>query len=278
MRHIVPVLAAFAALSAPVHAQPQIQPEKAFAGTLHPASDWRYVARSNACTLQTEISAAGRTFDVSLVTPPARDYWWLEISDGAPKTPRWGTATLKAGNAERAASFFVEDRGGSGQVTRIKLDKELSHWALTQAELTIVAGSVQVTLPQPPNEQQLGAIANCKSEILSSWGISPALVNEASKPPLVDVKRLFRSLPYPADAFSKNEQGDVDVVLVVGETGTIQSCHIIESASPSLDAASCAALEGAHVKPAKSNKGQPIAGVVAQDVAWRLPFEVWNGR
>jgi len=269
MRHIASLLAALAAVSVPIQAQPGI-------GAPQPAPGWHYVGLPDSCALQTHVSAGARTFEVSLRTPPARDYWWLEISDGGPTAQRWGTATLKASNGLRTTRFFVEDRGPK-QVTRIKLDKDLSHWALTQGKLIVAAGSVQVTLPQRPDEQRLGAIANCKAQILNGWGISPALANQAIKPPLVDVNRLFRSLPYPADAFSKNEQGDVDVVLVVGETGTIQSCHIIESGgSNSLDAATCAALEGAHAKPAKNNKGQPIAGVVAQNVAWRLPFKVWN--
>lgn len=102
-----------------------------------------------------------------------------------------------------------------------------------------------------------------KSIARTAKSLSGALIN------------LFTEDDYPPQAIRNEEQGTVTVRFVVGVTGRVESCTVLESSgSATLDAATCTILaRRARFLPALNGKGAPVTDTFQQRVRWVLPVE-----
>lgn len=76
---------------------------------------------------------------------------------------------------------------------------------------------------------------------------------------------------YPPEAVDNNEQGSVNVLLRVDAAGAVADCTVEHSASPSLDAKTCAVIrERAKFKPARDRHGKAVASETRGRVTWRI--------
>ncbi|HEY6049197.1 MAG TPA: energy transducer TonB, partial [Sphingomicrobium sp.] len=88
-----------------------------------------------------------------------------------------------------------------------------------------------------------------------------------------DVRSVFSSDDYPAEAQRNNEQGTVQASLEISPEGRVSSCTIIRSSGhASLDNATCAILKHrAAFTPARDADGKAVASTyVTPPVVWRL--------
>lgn len=83
---------------------------------------------------------------------------------------------------------------------------------------------------------------------------------------------LFSDSDYPRQALARDEQGTVAVRLRISTAGRVSGCTVMQSASPLLDARTCAVLtERAFFAPARLKNGRPITDTFKQRVTWRIP-------
>ena len=96
---------------------------------------------------------------------------------------------------------------------------------------------------------------------------------------------LIRDDDYPAEALDRNEQGDVEMMLLIDGTGSVANCTIKKSSgSAALDRRTCEILQQrAKFKPALDRRGRPITESFTGKVSWRigeywLPSQSWAHR
>ena len=84
---------------------------------------------------------------------------------------------------------------------------------------------------------------------------------------------LLRGDDYPAEAVKRREEGTVSTRLRVSAEGRVMACAILQSATPTLDAATCRILtERARFKPSTDSSGKAIeSDFDAPAVRWVLP-------
>jgi protein TonB len=88
-----------------------------------------------------------------------------------------------------------------------------------------------------------------------------------------DVRTIFSSDDYPADAQRNGEEGTVQAELSIDARGRVRGCRVIRSSGhASLDSATCSILQRrARFKPAQDVNGDAVASsVVTPLVVWRL--------
>lgn len=89
--------------------------------------------------------------------------------------------------------------------------------------------------------------------------------------PLSAQTALLQTGDYPAEAIRKGEEGTVRVKLRVSTEGRVTDCAIVQSASPSLDLATCRILrERARFLPATDDDDKPIEADFEQSIRWQL--------
>ncbi|WP_343526888.1 energy transducer TonB [Sphingomonas sp.] len=91
--------------------------------------------------------------------------------------------------------------------------------------------------------------------------------------PRGNIAALFGPDTYPPEAMRAGEQGRVVAKLSVDATGTVTNCTIIESVSPSLDAATCRAVQTGKpiFRQVRDRRGKAVAFQYTLPVRWNLP-------
>ena len=83
---------------------------------------------------------------------------------------------------------------------------------------------------------------------------------------------IFSGEDYPSEALKRGEEGKVTVRLRISKEGVPVGCMIVESASQSLDAATCYAyMRRARFKPVKDQAGNPKEDDYVASVVWVPP-------
>jgi TonB family protein len=102
-------------------------------------------------------------------------------------------------------------------------------------------------------------------------GLTPAVAIGTPDPP-ASSSALFSYQDYPRDALAKHEQGIVRVKLSISAEVIVTNCAILQSATPSLDQATCRILtERARFIPAKDRDGNPMHDeFVAPPIRWQI--------
>lgn len=95
---------------------------------------------------------------------------------------------------------------------------------------------------------------------------------EPQPKPMEDMNSRLGLDQYPLAAQRAGEQGRVKTRLAIDARGIVTGCVIVQSASPSLDEATCKAFEnGAQMfEPARDKRGNVIASQYEYSVDWKL--------
>ena len=114
------------------------------------------------------------------------------------------------------------------------------------------------------------------SVILLIAVLASAAESRTAKPSMTraqgNLVALFSDEDYPAPSLYRGEQGTVGVVLSISPTGKVAKCDVILSASPELDARTCAVLsERAKFIPARDRRGRATTDTYSQRETWRMP-------
>lgn len=91
--------------------------------------------------------------------------------------------------------------------------------------------------------------------------------------PIGNIGALFSPDNYPPAALRAGQEGRVIAELAIDATGLVTDCKIKTSVSPSLDAATCRAVQTGQpvFKPARDERGKPVASTYILPVNWQLP-------
>lgn len=83
---------------------------------------------------------------------------------------------------------------------------------------------------------------------------------------------LFSNDDYPASALSSGEQGMVQAMLEIDESGRVMDCTVTRSSgSAALDSATCSILRRrARFVPARDEGGQAVTDQMSTSIVWRL--------
>ena len=99
--------------------------------------------------------------------------------------------------------------------------------------------------------------------------------NDDPKPsvPLSNPGQWVSSEDYPTAALRNEIEGVTRFVLAIDPYGIVENCRIsVSSGSSELDAATCNLITArARFKPARDNRGKPVASTWASSVRWQIP-------
>lgn len=183
----------------------------------------------------------------------------VRFGDAAPDQLEWldygvGKASLKMAtlNPEQAARF------------------------VRSTQVTVDAGTGVKTYVLGPIDQVVKSLEGCRTDLINLWGSAASEAEKASgslgRRADADLRRLFSSWDYPAQALAANATGIVELTLLIDETGKVADCAIERTSGYALlDAQSCTVLkERARFKPALDKDGRPTKDIAAQKINWRM--------
>lgn len=119
------------------------------------------------------------------------------------------------------------------------------------------------------------ALKACSRNLQNYWNYDSgsSAGDRVSQPAKGDVRRLFSTDDYPADAFLGGKGGTAQYDLLVDEVGRVVDCYLANSSGvASLDGMGCQVLlTRAHFTPALNAAGKPIRSVVTTPpVTWMM--------
>lgn len=119
----------------------------------------------------------------------------------------------------------------------------------------------------------IDGLADCTADLERYWNMGGEHDGRIATPAQGELRKLFDSYDYPAQAARNHQQGENQYLLLVDEKGKVAGCHVIvASGVPLLDAMGCAVIkERAKFKPALNAAGQPVRStIVTPRVRWRI--------
>lgn len=119
----------------------------------------------------------------------------------------------------------------------------------------------------------IDGLADCTADLERYWNMGGEHDGRIVTPARGELRKLFDSYDYPAQAVRNHQQGENQYLLLVDEKGKVAGCHVIvASGVPLLDAMGCAVIkERAKFKPALDAAGQPVRStIVTPRVRWRI--------
>ena len=113
----------------------------------------------------------------------------------------------------------------------------------------------------------------------------PAENERGTSAELLNLKDLVSGDDYPPEAQMADEQGTVDVLVKVDESGKVADCTIQgSSGSAALDSQTCSLFWlRAKFAPARDEAGKPVVSAYSRKITWRLegegmPVGLWTSR
>ena len=119
------------------------------------------------------------------------------------------------------------------------------------------------------------SMRKCVDEMVSRWGIDLAALRTQSRPARpVDQAEWAREVQriYPREMLRQGKGAEIGIRIVVGPDGRPASCHAeMRLYDPSFEQAACAAImKAARFEPALDAAGQPMTGLFATRVVYRI--------
>ena len=196
----------------------------------------------------------------------------------------------RAGSAPR----FAEHRDGSIDFGQGPIEAGLLQYAAKDKKLILQkfrltgsvigqakkATSVRFTVKDGPDARFVlrampalfKGLDDCTANLRAYW-------NGDGKPGIIvtpakgDIRHLFSSDDYPAEAIRRDQQGTAQFMLLIDEKGKAAGCDIlVPSGVPALDAMGCQVIrERLKLKPALDKSGKPVRStIVTPPVTWRM--------
>jgi hypothetical protein len=121
--------------------------------------------------------------------------------------------------------------------------------------------------------QLLSGLDACNADLKQYWNMDGEKNGRITTPAKADVRKIFSSDDYPAEAMNHYQEGDTQYLLLVDEKGKVAGCHVlIASGVPVLDAMGCIVIEKrARFTPALGPDGKPVRSTfVTPKVRWQI--------
>ena len=113
----------------------------------------------------------------------------------------------------------------------------------------------------------------CTADLQHFWNMGGETDGRISAPARGDVRNIFKSEDYPAEALYRAQTGESQFLLLIDERGKVAGCHLLKASGvPSLDAMGCQVLlKRAVFQPARDARGAPIRSTyVTPPIVWLL--------
>jgi TonB family protein len=216
------------------------------------------------------------------------------LTFGIRPAPNGETYELLVGRARYGPEFAEEFEGsvdfGNGPISAWLLHYggkgkkiSLDQFRIASADMAQASASKSVTLHTKggPNvcvelanmPALLKGLADCTADLKHYWNMEPPEKDKIATPSKGDLRSIFRSTDYPADAMKNRQEGRVQFLLLVDERGKIASCHVLQASGvPVLDGMGCQVLtQRAKFTPSLDQHGKPIrSSVVTPVIVWRI--------
>jgi len=119
----------------------------------------------------------------------------------------------------------------------------------------------------------LDGLSKCTLDLQRYWNMGAAADGRLAVPSKDEVRPIFSSDDYPAEALSRWQEGSSQFLLLIDEHGKVAGCHVVkESGVPIFDVMGCQVIrERSKFSPALDAKGIPVrSSYITPQVVWRL--------
>ncbi|GAM04657.1 TonB family protein [Novosphingobium sp. MBES04] len=140
--------------------------------------------------------------------------------------------------------------------------------------LDIDLGPRTLTFETGSLDKPLNALRKCARDLLSRWGIDPAVQDQVETTPRpLDISGIARQLAqhYPRDLARKGAQARVNVVLTIDPQGKVQGCRVPLSQNDArFDDLVCERIAGVTFEPARLADGSSVTSYWATTTLFRI--------
>lgn len=167
-------------------------------------------------------------------------------------------------------------RYGMGDLTlfRFRLSSAEMAQARSAKEISFKLSGERETRFKLENMPELmDGLQKCTVDLEDYWNTGGERNGRIAVPSKGDVRAIFTSNDYPAEAVRRMQGGTAQYLLLVDEKGSVAGCNVLRpSGVPALDAMGCLVIEQrSKVTPAKDAAGKPVRStVVTPPVTWRI--------
>lgn len=172
--------------------------------------------------------------------------WLLRFTSSDKTLAFWTFRLSEAEMAQARSASFVHLRGGSSLDTSISLTSVAA--VMTQLEA-------------------------CAEALQRHWNWGPQSETPIVGQPFGDVRSIFTSDDFPAEAMHYDQEGASQFLLLIDERGKVAGCHVVRTSGvPVFDVMGCSVIQKrATFRPATDAHGRPVRSmVVTPAVTWRI--------
>jgi TonB family protein len=263
-------------------ALPILLPTEAMAlEPLKPAKPWVVDFDTTECHAERQFSDPAGPVTLAIRPSPDGDTYELLVARNRPG-PRYGEefqGTVDFGQGPIKA--WLLNYGVKTPILNI-LKFRISKAQMMQAQsASIVRFHVNGTISGPSDvsftlramPDLLAGLSHCTDLLQHYWNMIPPERGVIATPASGDIRHLWSSDDYPAEAASNGQEGDVQFLLLIDEKGSVAACQVLQASGvPVLDSMGCQVLrERAKMKPALNSDGKPVrSAIVTPSVRWRI--------
>lgn len=185
---------------------------------------------------------------------------------------KWGaTIVLLGARIRNPTAAQIDESLAVIKATGGRLDtdaaKEIRYIAVEQESARILFATGSLADP-------FSVLNDCTSHVLSTWGLDAEKHKTATSLPRLENAKATSSRMmeyYPSSALRNEEEGSVDLNVIVEVDGTVSECLILNSSgSEALDQAACSGFRRARYSPALDADGQPMRSYLSTTITFRL--------
>jgi TonB family protein len=183
-----------------------------------------------------------------------------------------GKIRINDSNSIEASILSVSTKGGIKSY-QINLTGPQAAALASATRLRIVGEEVNESLVLSQMPQLMKSVASCTADLRRYWNITPELQANIKARSTGTLVGLFNPDDYPGIALFQNQEGAVQVSLLIDEEGKVAECAVTETSKvAALDAQVCFVLsKRAKFKPAIGANGKPTRDSYSQRITWRIP-------
>jgi hypothetical protein len=195
------------------------------------------------------------------------------VRAGSKKAGVQEDAMLKLGARPPAKVKLLEYGTEKSNIRLINLDGELAAKMVQETTIELSSGRSQTILHTGPLRAVMKTLADCRQDLRSHWNIDEARQATFKSRARADIRKLFSTSDYPAQAIQQRDSGTTSVVLLIDERGAVKECMVDGTSSiPTLDAMTCLILrQRAKFEPAIGADGKPVRDSVTSRIRWEMP-------
>lgn len=209
-------------------------------------------------------------------------------------SPNGETYELLVGRKHSGPDFATERKGsvdfGHGRITSWLLNygfrkskSDVYQFRITAAEMqqALTAQTVTLSPERAPDytfelrsmPALLAGLQTCTTDLKQYWNMDGEKVGLIATSPKGDLRALFSSEDYPLEAYNREQEGSIQLLLLIDEKGAVAGCHVVTPSNiPVIDAMGCQVIkQRAKFTPAVDRSGKPVRSTVfTPKIIWRM--------